>query len=218
MNTIDIPAFWWFLAALGAIFFVLFLIYLYDVCPAIKSSFHPKPSPPQPHPEPEEEPAEEPAKAVAAPAPAPEAAAIEPSKVASAPAPASEAAAAEPAKVASAPARTPEAAAAEPAKVASAPASASEAAAAEPTAEDDLKKIEGIGPKIEATLKSYGIRTFADLAQKSPAELQALLDEAGYARISNPETWAEQAALAAEGKWEALAELQASLKGGRRIA
>ncbi len=164
MNTIDIPAFWWFLAALGAIFFVLFLIYLYDVCPAIKSSFHPKPSPPQPHPEPEEEPAEEPAKAVAAPAPAPK------------------------------------------------------PATAEPTAEDDLKKIEGIGPKIEATLKSYGIRTFADLAQKSPAELQALLDEAGYARISNPETWAEQAALAAEGKWEALAELQASLKGGRRIA
>ncbi len=200
MNTIDIPAFWWFLAALGAIFFVLFLIYLYDVCPAIKSSFHPKPSPPQPHPEPEEEPAEEPAKAVAAPAPAPEAAAVEPSKVASAPA------------------RALEATAAEPAKVASAPASASEAAAAEPTAEDDLKKIEGIGPKIEATLKSYGIRTFADLAQKSPAELQALLDEAGYARISNPETWAEQAALAAEGKWEALAELQASLKGGRRIA
>ncbi len=200
MNTIDIPAFWWFLAALGAIFFVLFLIYLYDVCPAIKSSFHPKPSPPQPHPEPEEETAEEPAKAVAAPAPAPEAAAVEPSKVAGAPAPALEATAAEPAKVASA------------------PASASEAAAAEPTAEDDLKKIEGIGPKIEATLKSYGIRTFADLAQKSPAELQALLDEAGYARISNPETWAEQAALAAEGKWEALAELQASLKGGRRIA
>ncbi len=200
MNTIDIPAFWWFLAALGAIFFVLFLIYLYDVCPAIKSSFHPKPSPPQPHPEPEEEPAEEPAKAVAAPARAPEAAAVEP------------------AKVASAPARALEATAAEPAKVASTPASASEAAAAEPTAEDDLKKIEGIGPKIEATLKSYGIRTFADLAQKSPAELQALLDEAGYARISNPETWAEQAALAAEGKWEALAELQASLKGGRRIA
>ena len=90
--------------------------------------------------------------------------------------------------------------------------------AAAPAAEDDLKKIEGIGPKIEAALKAAGIRTFADLAAKSAEELQAILDEAGFARISNPETWAEQAALAAQGKWDKLAALQDSLKGGRRVA
>ncbi len=89
-------------------------------------------------------------------------------------------------------------------------------APAAPAAEDDLKKIEGIGPKIEAALKEAGIRTFSDLAAKTPAELQAILDEAGFARISNPETWAEQAALAAKGNWEKLEALQASLKGGRR--
>ncbi len=91
------------------------------------------------------------------------------------------------------------------------------ATAPAPSEEDDLKKIEGIGPKIEAALKAVGIRTFADLAAKSPAELQVILDEAGFARISNPETWAEQAALAAKGEWDKLAALQESLKGGRRV-
>ncbi|HFC10062.1 MAG TPA: hypothetical protein ENJ54_09490 [Chloroflexi bacterium] len=90
--------------------------------------------------------------------------------------------------------------------------------AAAPAAEDDLRKIEGIGPKIEAALKQAGIRTFADLAAKTPEELQAVLDAAGFARISNPETWPEQAALAAKGDWEALAALQGTLKGGRRRA
>ena len=91
-------------------------------------------------------------------------------------------------------------------------------AASKPASEDDLRKIEGIGPKIEAALKAAGIRTFADLAAKTPEELQAVLDAAGFARISNPETWPEQAALAAKGDWEALAALQKNLKGGRRRA
>jgi len=88
---------------------------------------------------------------------------------------------------------------------------------AAPAAEDDLRKIEGIGPKIDAALQQAGIRTFADLAAKTPAELQAVLDAAGFARISNPETWSEEAALAAKGDWEGLAALQDSLKGGRRV-
>ncbi len=84
--------------------------------------------------------------------------------------------------------------------------------------EDDLKVIEGIGPKLEQVLKAAGIKTYRDLAAKSVEELQAVLDAAGIARISNPETWPEQAQLAAAGQWEALRQLQDTLKGGRRVA
>jgi predicted flap endonuclease-1-like 5' DNA nuclease len=80
---------------------------------------------------------------------------------------------------------------------------------------DDLKKIEGIGPKISILMGEKGIHTFAQLAQQTPEQLQAVLDEAGI-RIANPATWAEQAKLAAQGDWEQLAELQDNLKGGRR--
>jgi small subunit ribosomal protein S2 len=86
---------------------------------------------------------------------------------------------------------------------------------AETTEPDDLKKIEGIGPKISMLLGENGIHTFAQLAQQTPEQLQAVLDEAGI-RIANPSTWADQAKLAAQGDWEQLSELQDSLKGGRR--
>lgn len=87
---------------------------------------------------------------------------------------------------------------------------------AEPSGEDDLKKIEGIGPKMEAVLKQAGITTFAQLAETPVEELQRILDEAGVAKITNPQTWAEQAKLAAAGDWEGLEKLQSELKGGLR--
>lgn len=82
-------------------------------------------------------------------------------------------------------------------------------------ADDDLKLIEGIGPKISALFSQAGIRTFAQLAQADPAQLETLLREAGM-RLGDPATWPEQARLAAQGEWEALEQLQDSLKGGRR--
>ncbi len=39
---------------------------------------------------------------------------------------------------------------------------------------DDLKKIEGVGPKLEQVLNSRGIRRFADLAALDAAEIEAL--------------------------------------------
>jgi len=109
------------------------------------------------------------------------------------------------------PHHTPEAPQAVPSAVKPQPATTATTAAA-----DDLRKIEGIGPKINATLNAAGIHTFDDLAAKTPAELQTILDNAGFSRINNPETWAEQAALAAKGEWDKLEALQSSLKGGRR--
>lgn len=80
---------------------------------------------------------------------------------------------------------------------------------------DDLKVIEGIGPKIAGVLQQAGITTFAQLAEASAERLTEIMQEAKL-RLANPETWAEQSALAAAGKWDELKELQARLNAGRR--
>jgi len=84
---------------------------------------------------------------------------------------------------------------------------------AEPEA-DDLKKIEGIGPKISSVLAESGVTTFARLAELSIDEIKGILE--GKVRIAIVDTWAEQAALAAAGKWDELETLQDELQGGRR--
>ena len=80
---------------------------------------------------------------------------------------------------------------------------------------DDLKKIEGIGPKIAEIFAEAGISSFAALAKADPEKLKEILAEAGgrYA-AHNPTTWPEQAQLAADGKWEELKEWQDKLDGG----
>ncbi len=82
---------------------------------------------------------------------------------------------------------------------------------------DDLKKIEGIGPKIAQILTEAGIDTFAKLAEADPAKISELLVEKGGKRYAmhDPTTWPKQASLAAEGKWNELKEWQDNLKGGR---
>lgn len=84
-----------------------------------------------------------------------------------------------------------------------------------PRKPDDLKKIEGIGPKIASVLPEAGITTFAQLAAMQPDQIKHILRSAGV-RIGYTETWPEQAALAAAEKWDELEELQDTLKGGRR--
>ncbi|MBU0491705.1 MAG: DUF4332 domain-containing protein [Chloroflexi bacterium] len=85
-----------------------------------------------------------------------------------------------------------------------------------PVAPDDLKVIEGIGPKIAGLLASVGIVTFAQLAQTDVAQLETILADAGLQHLAKPATWPEQARLAAAGEWDALTQLQDQLKGGRR--
>ena len=82
-------------------------------------------------------------------------------------------------------------------------------------ATDDLKRIEGIGPKISASLQGAGITTFAQLAATEAPRLNEILDAAGLSR-ADPGTWPEQAKLAAAGHWDELAALQKELKWGRR--
>ncbi|MBN1873037.1 MAG: hypothetical protein JXA33_02330 [Anaerolineae bacterium] len=85
-----------------------------------------------------------------------------------------------------------------------------------PLEPDELKRIEGIGPKVSSLLNDAGILTFAQLAATPQERLRRILDEANL-RFLNPATWPEQAALAAAKNWEGLAKLQEALKGGQRV-
>jgi predicted flap endonuclease-1-like 5' DNA nuclease len=94
------------------------------------------------------------------------------------------------------------------------PAIASKAAAVV----DDLKVIEGIGPKISSVLNAAGIASFAQLAGLTPQRILEILEKADprLLRLADPATWPEQARLAAAGDWEALRTLTDQLKGGRK--
>jgi small subunit ribosomal protein S1 len=89
-------------------------------------------------------------------------------------------------------------------------------AKAKSTTGDDLKIIEGIGPKIAELLNADGINTFEELANAEISKIQTVLDNAGSRyRMHDPSTWPQQARLAFEGKMDELKVLQDSLKGGK---
>lgn len=86
------------------------------------------------------------------------------------------------------------------------------------TTTDDLTKIEGIGPKIAEALHNAGIASFADLNSKTAEEVKEILSAAeGHFSMADPTTWAQQADLAANGKWDELKTLQDELKGGKKV-
>jgi large subunit ribosomal protein L21 len=78
---------------------------------------------------------------------------------------------------------------------------------------DDLKKIEGIGPKIASTLVEAGIATFADLAKTTPEKISEIIAEVRGNHVTD--TWPKQAKLAADGKWDELKKWQDELDGGK---
>jgi predicted flap endonuclease-1-like 5' DNA nuclease len=84
---------------------------------------------------------------------------------------------------------------------------------------DNLKLIEGIGPKIETFLKEDGIDSFAKLAKAIPEKIQTMLVAKGGTRYNanNPITWPEQAVFAAKGDMAGLKALKLVLKGGRKV-
>jgi len=80
---------------------------------------------------------------------------------------------------------------------------------------DDLKVIEGIGPKISSTLQAAGINTYDELANTSVSRLKEILKKADI-HLGDPTTWPEQAKLAEAGDWDSLEVFQDELKGGKR--
>lgn len=82
--------------------------------------------------------------------------------------------------------------------------------------ENDLKIIEGIGPKIEELYHKAGIDTWLKLSQTSIEKSQSVLDGGGeHFTIHNPGTWQRQAELAYKGKWQELKDWQDVLDGGK---
>lgn len=81
---------------------------------------------------------------------------------------------------------------------------------------EDLKIIEGIGPKIESLLKDAGMADLSALSEADPEEIRRILLAASDRyQIHDPSTWPAQARLAVNGNWELLEEYQDQLKGGR---
>ena len=81
----------------------------------------------------------------------------------------------------------------------------------------DLQLIEGIGPKIAATLIEHGINDLGQLAETPVERLREILTAAGRRfRLADPGTWPHQAALGAAGDWAALTQLQTQLKAGKQ--
>ncbi|WP_255068153.1 hypothetical protein [Lacihabitans sp. LS3-19] len=90
------------------------------------------------------------------------------------------------------------------------------AAAPKASKKDDLKIVEGIGPKIEELCNNAGIYTFAELADTTAEKLKAILDAAGSRfQMHDPTTWPAQSALARDGKWDELKKWQDELNKGK---
>lgn len=88
--------------------------------------------------------------------------------------------------------------------------------ASAPIEPDDLKIVEGIGPKIEELLNNHKIFTFKQLSNTAIDVLRDMLDSAGpNYKIHDPGTWPRQAQLAHEGKWDELKTWQDELQGGK---
>ncbi len=82
--------------------------------------------------------------------------------------------------------------------------------------QDDLKVIEGIGPKIEGLLKADGITTWVELANADVSRIQEILTAAGSRyTMHNPASWPLQSKMCAEGKWDELKVWQDEHDGGR---
>jgi len=69
-----------------------------------------------------------------------------------------------------------------------------------PANPDDLKKISGIGPKLEAVLNGLGVWTHAQIAAWTPVEIAWVDDYLAFKGRIGRDNWIEQAAKLAEAK------------------
>ena len=82
--------------------------------------------------------------------------------------------------------------------------------------QDDLKVVEGIGPKIQELFHNHDVKTWKALSECSVEKCQSVLDSGGERfKIHKPGTWPKQAQLAYEGKWAELLKWQDELDGGK---
>lgn len=86
---------------------------------------------------------------------------------------------------------------------------AAKAAFGKTVKEDDLKVVEGIGPKISGMFIDSGIKTWKALSEATVAECQKVLDGGGDRyKIHDPASWPMQSKMAYESKWKELSKWQ----------
>jgi large subunit ribosomal protein L21 len=76
---------------------------------------------------------------------------------------------------------------------------------------DDLRRIQGIGPKTSSVLMDAGITTFSQLAATPVEELREIVASGGLGALVDPSSWPEQARLAEAEDWEAFQKLKDEL-------
>jgi predicted flap endonuclease-1-like 5' DNA nuclease len=80
---------------------------------------------------------------------------------------------------------------------------------------DDLEVIEGIGPKIAGLFTEHGAGTFDKVMNMSVPSMLAILEKGGPRfKLANPGSWAEQAKLCYENRWNELQTMQDNLTAG----
>lgn len=79
---------------------------------------------------------------------------------------------------------------------------------------DDLKLIEGVGPKTEEALNALGITTFAQVVAMNAGELEEKVKAQGVRLVGSTSTWVRQAKLLVAGELTELDELKKRIKGG----
>jgi len=95
-------------------------------------------------------------------------------------------------------------------------ASAAKAAFGKKIKQDDLKIVEGIGPKIEGLFHNFDIKTWQALSDAAVAKCQEVLDSGGKRyQVHDPASWPMQAKMAYKGEWKKLAKWQDEHKGGK---
>ncbi|TAI47741.1 hypothetical protein [Flagellimonas allohymeniacidonis] len=95
-------------------------------------------------------------------------------------------------------------------------ANAAKAAFGKRVKENDLKLVEGIGPKIEGLFHNFGIKTWKALSEVSTDKCQEVLNSGGDRyRIHDPASWPMQAKMAHKGQWKELAKWQDDHKAGK---
>lgn len=94
--------------------------------------------------------------------------------------------------------------------------SAAKAAMGKNVKQDDLKIVEGIGPKIEGLFHNYDIKTWKALSKTSVSKCQEVLDSGGDRyKVHDPASWPMQAKMCYEGKWKELNKWQIEHKHGK---
>jgi predicted flap endonuclease-1-like 5' DNA nuclease len=81
---------------------------------------------------------------------------------------------------------------------------------------DDLKLVEGIGPKIESLFHKAGLKTWLSVSKTKSTRLKEILVAGGERfQMHDPTTWPKQCQMMVDNQWNELKRYQEKLNGGK---